>query len=140
MENMSPALQFLLLVFAGWVNRKQQAQIDYLREENRILNETSVIIPLVLETYRPKKQILLAGNKPWQPVQVATDDQTFACTPLNISLAHRWMKLLETGQVKSVVELAEMLGRDISKLRKILTFADLDPGEVGKVMGNGLKS
>lgn len=36
---MSPALQFLLLVFAGWVNREQQDQIDYLREENRILLE-----------------------------------------------------------------------------------------------------
>lgn len=39
MENLSPALQFLLLLFAGWVNRKQQDQIDYLREENRILLE-----------------------------------------------------------------------------------------------------
>ena len=48
------------------------------------------------------------------------------------------MKLLETGQVKSVVELAELLDRDISKLRKILTFADLEPGEVLKVMGNSV--
>ncbi len=37
MENLSPALQFLLLFFAGWVNRKQQDSIDYLKEENRIL-------------------------------------------------------------------------------------------------------
>ena len=59
-----------------------------------------------------------------------------ACTPLNISLAHRWMKLLETGQVKSIVDLADLLGRDISKLRKILKLADLEPVEVGKVMGN----
>ena len=80
----------------------------------------------------------MAGNKPWQPVQTATDDQTSACTPLNISLAHRWMKLLETGKVKSVVDLADLLDRDISKLRKILKLADLEPGEVGKVMGNGV--
>lgn len=106
------------------------------RNAVRNLAETSVIIPLNLETYRPKKQILLAGNKPWQPVQVASDDQTSACTPLNISLAHRWMKLLETGQVKSVVDLAELLDRDISKLRKILKLADLEPVEVGKVMGD----
>ena len=39
MEPISPALHFLLLVFAGWVNRKQQDQIDYLREENRVLLE-----------------------------------------------------------------------------------------------------
>ena len=28
-------LQFLLMTFAGWVNRRQLAMIDYLKEENR---------------------------------------------------------------------------------------------------------
>ncbi len=32
-------LQFLLLLFAGWVNRRQLEVIDYLKEENRILRE-----------------------------------------------------------------------------------------------------
>jgi hypothetical protein len=32
-------LQFLLLLFAGWVNRKQLDVIDYLKEENRVLRE-----------------------------------------------------------------------------------------------------
>src|SRR6266542_1815336 len=32
-------LQFLLLLFAGWVNRKQVEVIDYLKEENRVLRE-----------------------------------------------------------------------------------------------------
>ena len=31
------ALAFLLLLVSGWVNRQQQAVIDYLLEENRIL-------------------------------------------------------------------------------------------------------
>jgi putative transposase len=30
-------LQFLMLVFAGWVNRHQQDVIEYLQEENRVL-------------------------------------------------------------------------------------------------------
>ena len=30
-------LAFFLLVFFGWVNRNQQAVIDYLLEENRVL-------------------------------------------------------------------------------------------------------
>ena len=30
-------LQFLLLGLAGWVNRYQEAVIDYVREENRVL-------------------------------------------------------------------------------------------------------
>ena len=36
---MSPALQFVVLTTAGWLNRRQQDGIDYLREENRILRE-----------------------------------------------------------------------------------------------------
>jgi hypothetical protein len=32
-------LQFLLLVFAGWVNRKQLEVIDSLKEENRVLRQ-----------------------------------------------------------------------------------------------------
>ena len=32
-------LHFLLMVFAGWVNRDQNQVIDYLLEENRVLRE-----------------------------------------------------------------------------------------------------
>jgi putative transposase len=32
-------LQFLLLVFAGWINRHQQAVIEYLQAENQSLRE-----------------------------------------------------------------------------------------------------
>ena len=32
-------LQFLLLVFASWINRQQQAVIEYLRAENQSLRE-----------------------------------------------------------------------------------------------------
>jgi putative transposase len=32
-------LQFLMLVFAGWVNRHQHDVIEYLQEENRALRE-----------------------------------------------------------------------------------------------------
>jgi len=38
--------------------------------------------------------------------------------------------------VKLIVDLAVLLGRDISKLRKMLKLADLDPQEVEKVMEN----
>ena len=39
MENLSLPLHFLLLMFAGWVNRQQTEVIEYLKEENRILRE-----------------------------------------------------------------------------------------------------
>ena len=33
----SPALQLLLMMFAGWVNRHQLGIIEYPKEENRVL-------------------------------------------------------------------------------------------------------
>ena len=38
-QAMPPALQFLVLTFAGWVNRHQDDLIAYLREEHRVLRE-----------------------------------------------------------------------------------------------------
>jgi hypothetical protein len=32
-------LQFLLLVFAGWVNRRQGEVLEYLQAENRVLRK-----------------------------------------------------------------------------------------------------
>ncbi len=32
-------LEFLMLIFAGWVNRSQQDVIEYLQAENRVLRE-----------------------------------------------------------------------------------------------------
>ena len=36
---MPHALHFLVFTVAGWLNRHQEALIDYLREENRVLRE-----------------------------------------------------------------------------------------------------
>src|SRR5215472_4970811 len=37
MDPLPPPLAFFCLLFSGWVNRGQQAVIDYLLEENRVL-------------------------------------------------------------------------------------------------------
>jgi putative transposase len=37
MDPLPPPLAFFVLLFSGWVNRQQQAVIDYLPEENRVL-------------------------------------------------------------------------------------------------------
>jgi transposase InsO family protein len=37
MDPLPPPLAFFVLLFSGWVNRQQQAVIDYLLEENRVL-------------------------------------------------------------------------------------------------------
>ena len=40
MGPLPPPLAFFLLLLSGWVNRDQQAVIDYLLEENRVLRAT----------------------------------------------------------------------------------------------------
>jgi hypothetical protein len=37
MDPLPPPLAFFFLLFSGWVSRQQQAVIDYLLEENRVL-------------------------------------------------------------------------------------------------------
>jgi putative transposase len=39
MDSLPPPFAFLVLLVAGWVNRQQQAVIEYLLEENRLLRE-----------------------------------------------------------------------------------------------------
>jgi hypothetical protein len=37
MDSLPAPFVFVVFLFAGWVNRQQQAVIDYLLEENRVL-------------------------------------------------------------------------------------------------------
>ena len=58
---MPPALQFLVLTFAGWVNRHQDDLIEYLREENRVLREHLGSRPLRL-TDAQRRKVPLIGR------------------------------------------------------------------------------
>jgi hypothetical protein len=44
MDPMPPSLAFFLLLFSGWINRQQQAVIDYLREESRVLVGSQICV------------------------------------------------------------------------------------------------
>ena len=59
---MPPALQFLVLTFAGWVNRHQDDLIAYLREENRVLREQLGPRPLRL-TDAQRRRLAVRGKK-----------------------------------------------------------------------------
>ena len=59
---MPPALQFLVLTFAGWVNRHQDHLIAYLREENRVLREHLGPRPLRL-TDAQRRRLAVRGQK-----------------------------------------------------------------------------
>ena len=59
---MPDALQFLVLTVAGWVNRRQEDLIDYLREENRVLREHLGSRPLRL-TDAQRRRLAVRGQK-----------------------------------------------------------------------------
>ena len=59
---MSPALQVLVLPFAGWVTRHQDDLIAYLREENRVLREHLGPWPLRL-TDAQRRRLAVRGQK-----------------------------------------------------------------------------
>ena len=59
---MPPALQFLVLTVAGWVNRHQDDLIEYLREENRVLREQLGSRPLRL-TDAQRRRLAVRGKK-----------------------------------------------------------------------------
>ena len=59
---MSPALQVLVLPFAGWVTRHQDDLIAYLREENRVLREHLDPWPLRL-TDAQRRRLAVRGQK-----------------------------------------------------------------------------
>ena len=59
---MPPALQFLVLTFAGWGNRHQDDLIAYLREENRVLREHLGPRPLRL-TDAQRRRLAVRGQK-----------------------------------------------------------------------------
>ena len=54
-------LSFLLICFAGWMNRRQQAVIEYLQEEVRVLQEQLGKRPHFTEDQRRR---LAAKGKP----------------------------------------------------------------------------
>ena len=59
---MPPALQFLVLTFAGCVNRHQDDLIAYLQEENRVLREHLGPRPLRL-TDAQRRRLAVRGQK-----------------------------------------------------------------------------
>jgi len=55
-------IKFLLLTVAGWVNREQQAVIEYLREENRVLKGKLVEGRRFRFTHTDRRRLAVRAN------------------------------------------------------------------------------
>ena len=99
---MPPALQFLVLTFAGWVNRHQDDLIDYLREENRVLREHLGPRPLRL-TDAQRRRLAVRGHKLGRRVltQVAgivTPDTILRWYPLPLFIDSTGLSMVGEGE------------------------------------------
>ena len=72
---MPPALQFLVLTFAGWVNRHQDDRIAYLREENRVLREHLGPRPLRL-TDAQRRRLAVRGQQLGRRVETTGQEES----------------------------------------------------------------
>ena len=72
---MPPALQFLVLTFAGWVNRHQDDLIAYLREENRVLREHLGPRPLRL-TDAQRRRLAVRGQQLGRRVETTGQEES----------------------------------------------------------------
>jgi hypothetical protein len=69
MDPLPRPLAFFLLLVSGWVNRQQQAVIDYLLEENRILragtSPDGCVSPTTSDAASPSKVRYSAAAASW---------------------------------------------------------------------------
>ncbi len=77
---MTPALQFLILLVSGWVNRRRQDAIEYLKPENRVLREELGLRRLRL-TNDQRRRLAVRGTALGRNLLMAVADVGLAPTP-----------------------------------------------------------
>jgi hypothetical protein len=92
----------------------------------------SVFVPLKLKRMQGRKHVLAPHDREGCPV--SKDASAQKAMVLALARAHRWKELLETGQVKSVTELANTFGVDGSYVGRILRLTLLAPDIVEDIL------
>lgn len=88
-----------------------------------------VRIDYVFSRHGGRKKIIVAGNS--SEISSATHDSSVINT---IARAYRWRKLLDTGKIKSVQELANAVNLDRSYVARVLRLTYLAPGIVQRFL------
>ena len=80
MSQLPFALQLLVLIVSGWVNRRQQLAIEYLLEENRVLRE-QLGNPWCPKTQPGSMSIVQCGSVPGHSAASSVENrQLHACS------------------------------------------------------------
>ena len=92
-----------------------------------------LITPIRFKRSSGRAQVTLpSGAKPWDATP----------TPLQLALArgHRWLAMLESGEVKSLRQIAEREKLDLRYIRRMVRLTSLSPHIVEAILDDALPS
>jgi len=92
-------------------------------------------VPIRFKRRSGRKQVTLPNGEPGKP-----RPWDAAATPLQLALArgHRWLAMMESGEVKTMTELAKREGIDNSYVSRMVNLTTLAPDIVEAILLNGL--
>ncbi len=106
-------LQFLMLIFAGWVNRGQQDVIAYLQEENRVLREQLGGRRLLFtdrQRRRPAAKANVIGRKgPFEITTLVTPDTLLRLYRRLISRKYDGSKSCAVGRPRTAAKIQGLI-------------------------------
>lgn len=95
----------------------------------------TLIIPIQIKRRSGRKFVTLPNGEAATPRPSGT-----APTPLQLALArgHRWLAMLESGEVKSLKEIAALEGVDNSYVSRMVNLTTLAPDIVAAILADNL--
>ena len=95
----------------------------------------TLLVPIQIKCRSGRKQVTLPNGEAATPRPWDT-----AATPLQLALArgHRWLAMLESGEVKSLKEIAAREGVDNSYVSRMVNLTTLAPDIVDAILQNVL--
>lgn len=92
-------------------------------------------VPIQIKRRSGRKQVTLPNGEAATPRPWDT-----AATPLQLALArgHRWLALLETGEVKSLKKIAALEGVDNSYVSRMVNLTTLAPDIVAAILDDAM--
>jgi len=107
--------QFLLMTLAGWVNRNQQDVIEYLQEENRVLQE-HLDSRRLLFTDSQRRRLAIKARKLRRSALVGMDPIVTPDTLLRwyrnlVAREHDGSKLRKTGRPETKQDIEQLIVR-----------------------------
>lgn len=95
----------------------------------------TLIVPIQIKRRSGRKLVTLPNGESATPRPWGT-----APTPLQLALArgHRWLAMLESGEVKSLKEIAALEGVDNSYVSRMVNLTTLAPDIVAAILADNL--